>query len=150
MRRPEINGIVPALGALLLLAACGGGGSPTSSSDPTVTPPSGPSAVTILDASNFDTVVSESGVCLVEFFHPSCSHCRKMEPIVERLAVDFDGRAVVGKVDVTASPEITDAWGVWGYPTFVVLKDRREFSRRLGEQTYETLATILQTALGTP
>jgi thioredoxin 1 len=134
---------------MLLIAACGGGSSPTSS-DPAPSLPSGPSAVTTLDASNFDAVVSEAGVCLVEFFHPSCSHCRKMEPIVEQLAVDFDGRAVVGKVDVTASPEIKDAWGVWGYPTFVVLKDHHEFSRQMGEQSYDTLATVLETALGTP
>jgi thioredoxin 1 len=139
-----------AFGGALLLAACGGGGSPTSSSDPTPATPAGPSAITILDSSNFDAVVSETDVCLVEFFHPSCSHCQRMQPIVEQLAGAFDGRAVVGQVDVTASPEITSAWGVRGYPTFVFLKDSREFDRELGEQSYETLATILQTALDTP
>ena len=66
-------------------------------------PAPGPGPVVALDASNFDAVASADGVCLVEFFHPACSHCRNMEPVVERLATDFDGRAVVGKVDVTAS-----------------------------------------------
>ncbi len=37
---------------------------------------------------NFDTAVAE-GVSLVEFFHPSCSHCRAMEPVVEQLATDL-------------------------------------------------------------
>jgi thioredoxin-like negative regulator of GroEL len=55
---------------------------------------------------------------------------------------------VVGKVDVTASPELARAWGVGGYPTFVVVRDGRELSRLLGEQTYDRLATIVLTALG--
>jgi thioredoxin-like negative regulator of GroEL len=105
--------------------------------------------VVTLDASNFDALVTNGGgVCLVDFFHPACSHCRNMEPIVERLGADFQGQALVGKVDVTASPQLAQAWGVRGYPTFVVVKDGREFSRRRGEQTYDHLATILHTALG--
>jgi len=107
-----------------------------------------PSAVVTLDASNFDTVVANgTGVCLVEFYHPSCSHCRAMEPIVEELATDFEGRAVVGKIDVATEPEITAAWSVPGYPTFVVVKDGRELSRWLGEASYDQLAQMVRAAL---
>jgi thioredoxin 1 len=137
-----------ALGVALLLGGCGGD-SPATASPPAPAPPPGASAVVALDASNFDAVVIQAaGVCLVEFFHPACSHCRNMEPIVERLAVDFDGRAVVGKVDVTTSADLARAWGVRGYPTFVVVKDGRELNRYLGEQPYEQLTAIVNAALG--
>jgi thioredoxin 1 len=136
-----------ALAGALVVVACGGGGSPSPSLFITLPSPPEPTTVTTLDSGNFDAVVAEAEVCLVEFFNPSCSHCRKMVPIVEQLAANFDGRAVVVGVDVSASPEIAEAWRVTGVPTFVLLKGGQEISRLLGEQSYETLATILQTAL---
>jgi thioredoxin 1 len=141
--------VVAALLGGLPLVGCGGGSaSPTT---PTPPPPASPpvsSAVVALDASNFDPVVTNgAGVCLVEFYHPSCSHCRAMEPVVERLAADFEGRAVVGKVDVATAPEIAAAWSVPGYPTFVVVKDGRELSRWLGATSYDRLAQMVQAAL---
>jgi thioredoxin 1 len=99
-----------------------------------------------LDAGNFDTTVAE-GVSLVEFFHPSCSHCRAMEPVVEQLATDFEERAVVGKVDVTTEGVLTRTWGVRGYPTFLVLKDGQEHDRWLGETSYARLAGMIRAAL---
>jgi thioredoxin 1 len=104
--------------------------------------------VVVLTASNFDTVVTDGAVvCLVEFFHPDCSHCRAMEPVLERLAVDFQGQAVVGKLDASAEPEIAAAWSVPGYPTFVVVREGSEHSRWLGETSYDQLARMVQAAL---
>jgi thioredoxin 1 len=136
------------LGGLSLIGCGGGSGSPTTSAPPAPAAPTGPSAVVVLDASNFDAVVTNgAGVCLVEFYHPSCSHCQAMEPLVERLAADYEGRAVVGKVDVTTEPGITAAWSVPGYPTFVVVRDGSELSRWLGETSYDHLAQMVQAAL---
>jgi thioredoxin 1 len=137
-----------ALAMGLALAACGGGGSPTTTSAPSSTSRSGPSAVVILSAANFDAVVASAGVCLVDFYHPSCSHCRAMEPVVEELARNFQGQAVVGKVDVTADPALAGGWKVRGYPTFIVLKGGQEHSSWLGETTYARLAGMIRAALG--
>ena len=131
----------------LLLAACGGGSSPSSSSPaPAPTPPPANSAVVILHAGNFDDTVAD-GVSLVEFFSPTCSHCQSMEPVVEQLATDFEGRAVVAKVDATVSPALAQAWHVPGYPTFVVLKDGQEHDRWLGATSYANLAGLIRAAL---
>lgn len=136
------------LGSLSLIGCGGGSGSPTSSAPPAPAPPTGPSAVVALSATNFDTVVTNGeGVCLVEFFHPSCSHCQAMEPVVERLATDFEDLAVVGKVNVATEPGITNAWGVGGYPTFVVVRDGAEISRWVGETSYDHLAGMVRAAL---
>ena len=135
-----------ALVAGLILAACGGGGSPTPSSPPPAAPPSPPSDVVALSAGNFDSIV-ESGVSLVDFYNPSCSHCQAMEPVVERLATDFQGQAVVGKVNVTTNQALAAAWGVRGYPTFIVIKDGQEHSQWLGETSYGQLARLIRAAL---
>jgi len=137
-----------ALATALFVAACGGG-SPTTSSSPAAATPPANSAVVALDASSFDATVA-AGVSLVEFYHPSCSHCRAMEPVVERLATDFEGQAVVGKVNVTTDQALTNAWGVRGYPTFIVLEDGRQLDTWLGETSYERLADLIRAALAAP
>ena len=142
------------LAAGLLLPACGGGGgSPTSTSAPTATPTPtpGPSAVEVLDVGNFDELVLlVDGVSLVEFYAPGCSHCTRMEPIVEQLAVDFADRALVGKVNVQTEIPLMVAWNIFGWPTFVVVKDGTELDRWLGETSYEQLAGMLEAALQAP
>ena len=73
-----------------------------------------------------------------------------MVPIVTRLATDFDGRALVGTVDVTTQGGLTRAYDVTAVPTFVFFKNGREVSRQLGVTTYEDLAAKLQALLATP
>ena len=99
-----------------------------------------------LNAGNLETTVA-TGVSLVEFYHPTCSHCRAMEPVVEQLATDFQGRAVVGKVNVTTDQAVATAWGVRGYPTFIVVQDGQEHSQWLGETSYDQLARMIRAAL---
>ena len=137
--------IAAALGTGLFLAACGGG-SPTSTSPPPAEPAPADSAVVALNAGNFETTVA-TGVSLIEFYHPTCSHCRAMEPVVEQLATDFQGRAVVGKVNVTTDQAVATAWGVRGYPTFIVVKDGQEHNQWLGETSYDQLARMIRAAL---
>ena len=136
------------LATALFLAACGGGSPATSSTPASATPPAS-SDVVALSAANFEATVA-AGVSLVEFYHPSCSHCQAMEPVVERLATDFVGQAVVGKVNVTTDQALTTAWGVRGYPTFFVLVDGRQHGTLLGETSYDQLAGMIRAALDAP
>jgi thioredoxin 1 len=87
---------------------------------------------------------------MFEFYSRTCTYCQAMEPIVERLAVDFSGRAVVGKVDVDTESALVSTWAIRGWPTFVVTKGGRETSRLLGATTYDELARMLNAALAAP
>jgi len=68
-----------------------------------------------------------------------------MGPIVNRLAADFDGRALVGMVNVNEQAALTRAHSVTATPTFVYFEGGREVARQVGQTTYEDLAGRLQT-----
>lgn len=73
-----------------------------------------------------------------------------MGPIVERLASDFEGRALVGRVDTPTQQPLVRAWGVTATPTYVFFKGGREESRQRGRTSYEELARQLQALLAEP
>jgi thioredoxin 1 len=73
-----------------------------------------------------------------------------MVPIVTQLANDFDGRALVGTVDVTAQGSLTARYGVSAVPTFVFFRNGQEASRVVGATSYEDLAGRLQSLLTSP
>jgi thioredoxin 1 len=73
-----------------------------------------------------------------------------MVPIVTQLAADFDGRALVGTVDVNTQGSLTSAYAITSVPTFVFFKNGRAVSRQTGVTTYADLAGQLQALLATP
>ena len=73
-----------------------------------------------------------------------------MVPIVTQLATDFDGRALVGTVDVNTQSSLAATHAVSRVPTFVFFKGGREVSRVEGTMSYADLSGRLQTLLATP
>jgi len=81
---------------------------------------SAPTAVTVLDSSNFDAIVLDATKdVLVEFYAPWCGHCKSLTPKYEKVAQTFDGEdsVVVAKVDADAHKELGSRFGVTGFPT---------------------------------
>lgn len=86
--------------------------------------------------------------CMVEFYSPTCPYCQMMEPIVEQLARDYAGRAVVGRVDINLDPGLVSTWRVSGWPTFLFFRDGREVARQVGATSYDQLARMINSAIG--
>ena len=80
---------------------------------------------------------------LVDFYADWCSPCRLMQPVVDKLAEDFDGRANVVKVDVDESPKLASRYGVQSIPTFIVVRDGNAAQKLVGVQTGQALAMAL-------
>ena len=78
-------------------------------------------AVEITD-SNFNDIVSKNSVVLVDFWAEWCGPCRMIAPMIEELANDYDGKAVIGKLDVDNNQESSVKFGVRSIPTLLVLK----------------------------
>jgi thioredoxin 1 len=85
---------------------------------------------------------------MVEFYAPNCTYCRSMEPIVETIARDFSGQALVAKVNVQSEAALAESHRITGYPTFVFFRDGLEVRRLRGTQSYDVLANALRGALG--
>ena len=99
-----------------------------------------------LTDSTFEATVS-TGVTLVDFWAPWCPPCRAQGPIVERLADDFDGKAVVAKVNVDEQGLAATKYGVASIPTLVILKDGKEVQRFVGLQQEADLSSALDSFL---
>ena len=99
-----------------------------------------------LTDSTFDTAVS-AGVTLVDFWAPWCPPCRAQGPIVEKLAGDFDGKALVAKVNVDEEAQAATKYGVASIPTLVILKDGKEVKRFVGLRQEDELVEALNSLI---
>jgi thioredoxin 1 len=79
--------------------------------------------VQVLTDANFEQTVLKSPVpVLVDFWAEWCGPCRMIAPHIEALATEFDGRAVVGKLDVDENPSVTSKYSIRGIPALLVFK----------------------------
>ena len=83
--------------------------------------------------SNFETEVLKSDkVSLLDFWAEWCGPCRVLTPIVEELAKEYDGKAVIGKVNVDDNPEISAKFGIRNIPTVLYIKNGEVVDKQVG------------------
>ncbi len=93
---------------------------------------------------NFESEVLKSSVpFLLDFGAVWCGPCRVLAPIVDKLAVELQGKARVGKLDIDEAPATASKFGIRGVPTVLVFKDGKEAGRHVGVTSKETLAKLL-------
>lgn len=69
---------------------------------------------------------------MIDFSATWCGPCKKMAPIIEELGKKYDGRIIVGKVDVDENPEITSQFGIRNIPTILFFKDGQVVDKTVG------------------
>lgn len=93
---------------------------------------------------NFEQeILNSDKPALVDFWAPWCMPCRMIAPIVEEIAEEVQGKAVVGKVNVDEEGELAMQFGVASIPTLIVFKGGKEVKRVVGVQSKAALMGLL-------
>lgn len=81
---------------------------------------------------SFDKALAEGKLMMVDFWAAWCGPCRMLAPMVDDLAAKYEGKAVVGKVNVDEEQELAIRYGVMSIPTVIFFKDGKEIDRKVG------------------
>ena len=104
-------------------------------------------ALEITDA-NFDELVLKSDKpVLVDFWAEWCGPCRMVGPVVEELAKEYEGKAIIGKVNVDNNPEISMKFGIRNIPALLFFKDGEIVDKQNGAVPKSVLAEKLMKQL---
>lgn len=94
-----------------------------------------------------ETALKKDGVSVVDFWAEWCGPCRLVGPVIDDLSKEYDGKALVGKVNVDHNPEVSMKYGVRSIPTILFIKDGEVVDKHVGAATKKTLADKLEAIL---
>jgi thioredoxin 1 len=104
-------------------------------------------ALEITDATFEEVVLQSDKPVLVDFWAAWCGPCRMVGPIIDEISIDYEGKAVVGKVDVDANQEFAAKYGVRNIPTVLLFKNGELIDRKVGVSPKQVYAEAIDGAL---
>ncbi|PIE87172.1 MAG: thioredoxin [Bacteroidetes bacterium] len=101
-------------------------------------------ALEITDANFEELVIKSDKPVVVDFWAAWCGPCRMLTPIIEKMSGDFDGKAVVGKVDVDNNQQVSMKFGVRNIPTVLFIKNGEVVDKSVGAVPEKVLVDKLE------
>ncbi len=89
-------------------------------------------AIEITDANFEELVINADKPVMIDFWAVWCGPCRMIAPIVEEMTGEYEGRAVIGKVDVDSNPKVAMKYGIRNIPTVIFVKGGEIVDKQVG------------------
>ena len=102
-------------------------------------------AVISVNEKNYQEVIGNGKTVLLDFYADWCGPCRRVSPLVERLAEEHPEYAV-GKVNVDDEQELAAQFGVMSIPMLAVIKDGKLAAKNVGAIPYDAILDLVQKA----
>lgn len=86
---------------------------------------------------NFNQIINSNKVVLVDFSATWCGPCKALSPVIDQLSQEYNGRAVIGKLDIERSPSTTAQFGIRSVPALLFFKNGQLVHKQAGGQRVE-------------
>lgn len=93
-------------------------------------------------------VLKSDQVVMVDFWAPWCGPCKAIAPSIEEIAKEFEGKAVVAKLDVDTAPGIASKYEINGIPALLFFKNGEVVDKIIGAQPKEQIVAKLKSVMG--
>ena len=94
-------------------------------------------AITVTEE-NFNELLNEGKPLVLDFWAEWCGPCRMVGPIIDELASEYEGRVVIGKVDVDENDEVSTQFGIRNIPTVLFFKEGQIIDKQIGAASKST------------
>ncbi|HUH66467.1 MAG TPA: thioredoxin domain-containing protein [Syntrophales bacterium] len=102
-------------------------------------------AVNVSDRDFVHEVLAFPTPVLLFLWAPWCAYCRMLHPIIDRIALEYEDRLKVARLNVDENPAACSQYGIQGVPTMIIFKDGKAASRMVGVLSKEDIERRLQT-----
>jgi thioredoxin 1 len=96
---------------------------------------------------NFNELLSEGKPVVIDFWAEWCGPCRMVGPIIDELATEYEGRVIVGKLNVDDSSDVVAQFGIRNIPTVLFIKDGKVVDKQVGATHKSTFAGKVESLL---
>ena len=100
-----------------------------------------------LNNSNFNETINNNDVVLVDFYADWCGPCQALKPTLDALADEYDGKAVITKINVDQNPELSHQFNVRSIPSIFFFKNGELIDKHVGLTSKDQLSQNLNSLL---